>query len=557
MSSLWLVDSQESSQQGSKPPVLNTINSSSSSADGASHNNPAAASSYPGAISDFYGLPSNPRCVFRTGDFWPRQWGDRRESRPVLNHPISEVWDSLGVTIYQHLDSLNILWTSIDPVRFGMREGAESTALHLWIAVVPGSLSLSDAQMAADGCKNILADAGFDDVEVAFRESLYRTSAGPQLLHLMPEPDLDDLQKPFSTALGLHIASREMPYFEGTAALYIKESSQSDRVLLLTARHVVFPPSVFKNETYVCKSTSKREHEILLLGSMGYEHALKKITDKIQDERSGIERDQGAIAQLCEDPEAHAHQKLLDSIAIRERAIKAAEDFYDDISRNWNQMSRRILGHVVYAPPIVYGCGPKKFTQDCALIELHLSKIDLDKFRGNVLFIDRSEQARYTKKMNPKQWLTSAGPITLKFPRWGLMQLKDVLQEQDFQTPIQQDKNGEGCLFVIKNGMGSGLTFGRLSGIPSFVRPDPHWKSKPSLEVGVYSCDCYPFSKIGDSGSIVADGLGRIVGMLTGSVGIRDIADVSYVTPYFWLEEQIKSVLPDSFLYPLKERTGH
>jgi hypothetical protein len=61
------------------------------------------------------------------------------------------------------------------------------------------------------------------------------------------------------------------------------------------------------------------------------------------------------------------------------------------------------------------------------------------------------------------------------------------------------------------------------------------------------------FSTSGDLGSIVVDGLGRIVGLLIGGSGATDSTDVTYVTPYFWVEEQIKKAFPDSYLYPIKE----
>jgi hypothetical protein len=74
------------------------------------------------------------------------------------------------------------------------------------------------------------------------------------------------------------------------------------------------------------------------------------------------------------------------------------------------------------------------------------------------------------------------------------------------------------------------------------------------MEIAIYpySHKDGAFSAPGDSGSIVIDGLGRIVGLLTGGSGTTDSTDVTYVTPYFWLEEQIKKVFPDSYLYPIK-----
>jgi hypothetical protein len=136
---------------------------------------------YPGYFSDFHGLPSNPCCIYRTGPAWRVRQGPEaqpylREARSVFDHPIREKWYELGVAVYQFLDSVNVSWSTIDPIRFAEVEG-EPGPLHLWIGVNPGTLSLEDAKKAAEGCKRILAN--FPDVEVAFRESVYTLSSGP------------------------------------------------------------------------------------------------------------------------------------------------------------------------------------------------------------------------------------------------------------------------------------------------------------------------------------------------------------------------------------------
>jgi hypothetical protein len=41
------------------------------------------------------------------------------------------------------------------------------------------------------------------------------------------------------------------------------------------------------------------------------------------------------------------------------------------------------LGHVLFAPPIVLD--PKGYTQDVAIIEIDDSKIDSNRFKGNVI----------------------------------------------------------------------------------------------------------------------------------------------------------------------------
>ena len=47
--------------------------------------------------------------------------------------------------------------------------------------------------------------------------------------------------------------------------------------------------------------------------------------------------------------------------------------------------NERVLGHIAHSPPISVGIGPKRFTEDWALIELHNEKFDWNSFKGNVV----------------------------------------------------------------------------------------------------------------------------------------------------------------------------
>ena len=119
--------------------------------------------SYPGAVSDFYGLLTNPICIYQTGDKWTVPQGPEaqhvpREAQPVFNHPLQDVWPTLHIEVYEFLDSVGVNWSTIDPVCFAEEGKKEADPVHLWIGVVPRSLSFEDAQDAAAGCKQTSAN---------------------------------------------------------------------------------------------------------------------------------------------------------------------------------------------------------------------------------------------------------------------------------------------------------------------------------------------------------------------------------------------------------------
>lgn len=139
-----------------------------------------------------------------------------------------------------------------------------------------------------------------------------------------------------------------------------------------------------------------------------------------------------------------------------------------------------------------------------------------------------------------------------KYPRDGLLQACGIVKDKEIRSPQQLDANGYKCLHVVKNGLTTGTTIGRVNGLDSFTRVYPEFGiEQTSIEVAVLPCNQKQgaFSAPGDSGAIVLERGGGIVGMLTGGGSATDETDITYVTPYWWLDEQIKKVFPDSYLY--------
>lgn len=139
----------------------------------------------------------------------------------------------------------------------------------------------------------------------------------------------------------------------------------------------------------------------------------------------------------------------------------------------------------------------------------------------------------------------------MKTPFRFFLEVQGVLTEHEVRHPTQLDQNGEQCLPVIQNGTRTGLAIGRASGLESFIREhDSNGTIFTWMAVAVYSYSHTDsaFSASGESGSVVVDGEGHVVGMIVGGAGSveRDKTDVTYLTPYHWLEERIKQAFPHS-----------
>ena len=142
-----------------------------------------------------------------------------------------------------------------------------------------------------------------------------------------------------------------------------------------------------------------------------------------------------------------------------------------------------------------------------------------------------------------------------KYPLFRLLQLQDIIKENELRHPTMLDINGEECLLVVKSGKSTGVIIGRATGIMSFVREyfeDGTHETSMELAIYPYGSKEGAFSAPGDSGSIVADSNGRIVGLLTGGTGEGNSVDVTYATPFYWLfNERIKAAFPNAHLYPV------
>ncbi|KIL61734.1 hypothetical protein M378DRAFT_187503 [Amanita muscaria Koide BX008] len=520
------------------------------------------------SASYYFGLPSKPILVYRTGTPWKRPTGPEayripKEARPVFDHPIADAWDELGPQVPDYLDSVKVMWTTIDIVRFAEVEKDPGPPV-LWIGVKPGSLSRKDAEVAAIGCEGLLKKFEITNIEVAFRESLFTRLAGPkgpQLLKYVSSLHATaDVRSPLTPALGLRIAAQATPYAEGTGALYIRESSNSKRVFILTARHVVLPPNAWPNKLYTHKNVSQPRHNVLLLGSKAFQDVLESIMVRIGQHAIMVSHYNNQLRELAtgvagddEDDVIQANRertKVESLLQEAKAAIDTLNEFHTEVTKYWSAESQRALGHIAYSPPISVGTGTKCFTEDWALIELDGEKIDWKAFKGNVIDLGTKISVHdFILKMYPN--LTAA--TSFKYPSNRLLPLQGVVKDNELRHPTILDANGEPCLFVIKNGASTGVTTGRATGIMSFVReyfPNGNHETSKELAIYPYGYKDGAFSAPGDSGSIIADPMGRIVGLLTGGSGQTDSTDVTYATPFYWLlDERIKMQFPNSCLY--------
>ncbi|KAJ3777960.1 hypothetical protein FB446DRAFT_762108 [Lentinula raphanica] len=343
---------------------------------------------------------------------------------------------------------------------------------------------------AAEVVHKILADTGFPTIEVAFVESVATRSA--KLLSFDPIlNDVPQLWKPFTSNLG------------GTAALYYRLDQDTKRVVLLTCAHIL----ALSNGSFdAAIEALKKDIE-------AFSHSVPRLGEPVEGEDSDVTASRKRHTLRVED--------------ALER-INKAKALHNELTQHHGTPDQRIIGSVLHSESTQVSVKPNGFSQDWALIEIDDSKIDWPHLKGNKIYIG-------------------------SYPEDGLLQAYGVVEDAEFRNPQHLDIHNENCLLVVKNGMKTGTTFGRVNGLESFTRCDygDNNTHHTFIEFAVYRYDHnHPsFSEPGDLGSIVLARDGHIVGLLTGGAGLTTSTEITYITPYWWIEQQIKAKFSQSSFY--------
>ncbi|TFK81504.1 hypothetical protein K466DRAFT_604445 [Polyporus arcularius HHB13444] len=501
-----------------------------------------------------------------------------KELRPVFGHKLIEAWPKLAPKIVECLDSKNVLFTTIDGIRFAIGDGPAG-AVTIWIGVRCGELTAERAHDAARSCLALLKEFDITDVDIEFRESLYTRLAGPTLLKAVPDGDATAaIRARFTSALGLSIApAGERSTVEGTAGFYFAEGGDSDVIYFVAARHVLFPPPKGKlvfpsavcpeNALFLNIDGEAPRRDVLLLSTNKLEEFIVAIQEQIKDLMSEIKQYLLMVDnQRMKGMEANAD--IIQCLNNSKAAVQALNEFQEVIKKQWMLESNRIIGQVVWSPPITPGVTDCGYTDDFAVVRLDRSKVG-NAFMGNVLSLGSGPTAISSADFSAMMYLGPQGnhmkPVFANSDL-HLLKLQGPIPEEEMTHPVSleecldQDKL-KTALRVIKNGSTTGPTIGCATGIFSITRQyfddgstqtSKEWAICPGRDKSrVLSSPV--FCSAGDSGALVADGCGRMGGLLSGSSGsqLSNATDIAYATPAFYLWSRIQEQLPNAHLNPV------
>ncbi|PBK83108.1 hypothetical protein ARMGADRAFT_679182 [Armillaria gallica] len=499
------------------------------------------------AKSYYAGLPSFPVLVARTGTTpWkaptgPEAYRELKELCAVGNHALKEAWEgNLALKLHALLDSMKVQWTSTDVVRI-RNVGESSAPVILWIGVMPASLSCDDGVVVASKCRELLVEYNIADVDVEIRESVVTRSAGPKLFTSAYSFDsTEDVRDPLTTTLGLPICAQSTPWAEGTGGFFITEGRSTERLLLVTARHVLFTPDKNDNKHFEYKNDSQRRYNVTLFSDAAFNKYLGSIQTEIGDKTFMAQYQERRIRAVegKDDPAANKRQSLQTRLDKMRRVMGGLNTFYQDVLTHWPTSENRVLGHVILSPPISVGSSSENYTEDWAVIEIDASKVNASNFNSNAIDLGaRIPVGEFARMMCPKN------PHSFLYPFDRLLRLQGTIPDEEMRHPTALDQKDDPCLMVIKCGNTTSLTVGRANDICSYARIyDDDDKAETSKEWAILplASKSGAFSEKGDSGSVIVDGLGRIGGLLTGGAGTMASLDITYATPISFLLKRMQ-----------------
>ncbi|OJA16892.1 hypothetical protein AZE42_13336, partial [Rhizopogon vesiculosus] len=265
-----------------------------------------------------------------------------------------------------------------------------TTPVTIWVGVLPDTLTGEEAFHSSNDILDLLKEHGIFDVDVAYRESVVRGFSGPELFAPVSDLDSDPLRAvidPVTTALGLPIAGLKTLNSQGTMGFYFRVGKV---LYAVTARHVLFPEDEGNNPYSYVAGPKK---EVVLMGIGAFTNFLISIQGHIGTLNFTVgflEKQITALTARSEGSGPNAEQAAGELVKTRYKlgktrtAIEELKKFFVKMKKQWTKPKDRVIGHVIWAPPISVSTAPHGYTKDVCVIKLDEKKFSQN-FRGNVL----------------------------------------------------------------------------------------------------------------------------------------------------------------------------
>jgi len=156
----------------------------------------------------------------------------------------------------------------------------------------------------------------------------------------------------------------------------------------LYVRFLYLLPEDERNSDYTCTAAPKKN--VVLMGNRAFKDLLESIQALIGTlNNSTIILEKNVKAQ--EARVARGIQQAVTDLVKFQQSLQETRDtvvelknFFATLKKDWTDVNNRVIGHVVWSPPITGLTPPYKYTQDVCVIKLDSQKF-LPNLRGNAI----------------------------------------------------------------------------------------------------------------------------------------------------------------------------
>ncbi|KAL4253026.1 hypothetical protein ABKN59_002207 [Abortiporus biennis] len=515
-----------------------------------------------------------PKLVYRdSSDVYEEPSGPEEYKRLMRLVPVSDdhdfgkdgLWDRVRDKVVELLDAQNVELTCVDFVRFTWlnkkkdhyieSDDAEednssdqdldyddmppvkpvedgdryTTDPTIWVGVAPDTLTATVAFNVTKDIRAFLDSLNATKIDIAYRETVPNSSSvhGPVLFPAIESiiDPLKDIVDNVSVALSLPISGRRTSV-TGTMGPYFRVGN---RLLAITVRHNIFHPKSANTEYRYREFEPKKE--VILMSKPVFTDYLVSIQDEINLPESQTELEKN-MAELKR---------------IRTK-IEVLKAFYVDIKKGWSKSKQRVIGYVVWAPPIGVGIAPHQYMRDLCVVELYKDRFT--HLIGNVLSLGPEYDSFKLKRL---LYGHDNVPSGFKDLENGLLHLQGILTHEQLNKLGIKNLQGDPVRVrrVLKRGFTTNTTIGTLTRFMSLVRKYFPTGNLESIELPIIPHEeTGMFSEGGDSGSIIVSPTGEFVSLLTGGTNKANGGpDITYSTMFEWVWELVLGEFPDANLY--------
>ncbi|KAH9179857.1 hypothetical protein EDB89DRAFT_1900916 [Lactarius sanguifluus] len=435
----------------------------------------------------------------------------------VFNTPLNAVWDTVAPQICDHQDKTARFVTHGE-------DGKDTLGpVVIWIATHPTTTTAENAHDASPDILALLKANGVEGASVEWYEGAVEkiVRSTPSACHRRYQSHL--LCPSIAHCCAWHAyrhCGREAADAQGSVTLFFHENKDkrgapSAKVFGVSNCHVLREDTTVE---YEFKGAGAPPQNVRLAGFRRFQRGLDEIKACVGGYRTDADLLAREIVGLeakpkSEDPEEEAE----DEAAMEAKLEKLVKTLTP-------------TGVILRAETLATSIGPPRSPSASRVKDIGTFEVDAARFKaqfkGNVVDLgDKFTSRQLTNMFYPQ----SAGRTVFKFP-------------MNRQLRINGCQRGA-CLIVMKDGNTTDLTVGRYADLEAYLRDD---LGVESIELAIYNYDKQsgPFSANGDSGSLIFDGEGHMVGILHSGMPKGGSNHVTYVTPAWWAIEQLKLEYP-------------